>query len=58
MEDRIEFTKEMKRDYTILIPNMLPVHLKLVREAFALHGYNMELLTNEGAGTWIKGGVS
>ena len=48
MENRIEFTKDMKRDYTILIPNMLPVHLKLVKSAFELHGYRMELLANEG----------
>ena len=48
MQDRIEFTREMKRDYTILIPNMLPVHLKLVRDVFQLHGYHMELLQNEG----------
>ena len=48
MENRVEFTKEMKRDYTILIPNMLPVHLKLVGDVFALHGYRMELLQNEG----------
>ena len=48
MQNRIEFTKEMKRDYTILIPNMLPVHLKLVKSAFELHGFRMELLDNEG----------
>ncbi|MBQ8109720.1 MAG: 2-hydroxyacyl-CoA dehydratase [Clostridia bacterium] len=48
MSNRIEFTKEMKRDYTILIPNMLPIHLKLVGEIFRLHGYRMELLENEG----------
>jgi predicted nucleotide-binding protein (sugar kinase/HSP70/actin superfamily) len=48
MQDRIEFTREMKRDYTILIPNMLPVHLKLVSDVFQLHGYRMELLQNEG----------
>ena len=48
MSNRIEFTREMKRDYTILIPNMLPVHLKLVKNAFELHGYRMELLENEG----------
>ena len=48
MQDRIEFTREMKRDYTILIPNMLPVHLQLVRDVFQLHGYRMELLQNEG----------
>ena len=48
MSDRIEFTREMKRDYTILIPNMLPLHLRLARDIFALHGYRMELLENEG----------
>ena len=48
MENRIEFTKEMKRDYTILIPNMLPVHFQLVGDVFRLHGYRMELLQNEG----------
>ena len=48
MGERVEFTREMKRDYTILIPNMLPVHLKLVKSVFELHGYHMELLQNEG----------
>ena len=48
MQERIEFTREMKRDYTILIPNMLPLHLKLVRDVFQLHGYRMVLLDNEG----------
>ena len=48
MENRIEFTEEMKRDYTILIPNMLPVHFQLVGDVFRLHGYRMELLQNEG----------
>ena len=48
MADRVEFTREMKRDYTILVPNMLPVHLKLVTAVFGLHGYRMELLENEG----------
>ena len=50
MQDRVEFTLEMKRDYTILIPNMLPVHLKLVRDVFELHGYRMVLLDNDGPG--------
>ena len=48
MSNRIEFTREMKRDYTILIPNMLPVHFELIRHVFVLHGYRMELLKNEG----------
>ena len=50
MQERVEFTREMKRDYTILIPNMLPVHLKLARDLFRIHGYNMVLLDNEGPG--------
>ena len=50
MQERIEFTREMKRDYTILVPNMLPVHLKLVTSVFELHGYHMVLLDNEGPG--------
>ena len=48
MSERIEFTREMKRDYTILMPNMLPVHLSLIRSVFQLHGYHMVLLENEG----------
>ena len=48
MAERIEFTREMKRDYTILMPNMLPLHLRLIGLVFELHGYHMELLGNEG----------
>ena len=48
MQNRVEFTREMKQDYTILIPNMLPVHLKLVGNVFRQHGYHMELLDNDG----------
>ena len=29
--ERVEFTKEMRKDYTILSPDMLPVHFKLFR---------------------------
>ena len=50
MQERVEFTQEMKESYTILIPNMLPVHLKLVQDVFMLHGYKMVLLDNEGPG--------
>ncbi|MBQ6374052.1 MAG: 2-hydroxyacyl-CoA dehydratase [Clostridia bacterium] len=48
MQQRVEFTLDMKDSYTILIPNMLPVHFKLLGEVFRLHGYNMVLLQNEG----------
>lgn len=50
MQNRIEFTKEMKEQYTILVPNMLPVHLSMISSVFQLHGYKTELLRNEGPG--------
>ncbi len=46
--DRVEFTKEMRKDYTILVPNMLSNHFKLLMKVFANEGYNVELLKNEG----------
>ena len=45
--ERVEFTKEMKKDYTILIPNMLEIHFRLLRNVFRSYGYKMELLTND-----------
>jgi len=45
---RIEFTKNMKSDYTILIPNMASIHFELIKNAFIYHGYNMVLLKNSG----------
>ena len=44
---RVEFTKEMKKDYTILIPGMLDIHFSLLRNVFRSYGYRMELLHNE-----------
>ncbi len=50
MEERkyIPFTEEMKKDYTILVPNMLPRHFKLMIQVFKNYGYNMELLETSG----------
>jgi predicted nucleotide-binding protein (sugar kinase/HSP70/actin superfamily) len=45
---RVEFTKEMKKDYTILIPDMLPVHFQLLRTIFTQNGYKVALLKNTG----------
>ncbi len=47
-DGRVEFTKEMKKDYTILIPDMLPVHFKLLRNIFLQNGYKVALLKNTG----------
>lgn len=37
----------MKKDYTILIPNMLNIHFMLLRNVFAAYGYKVELLHND-----------
>ncbi len=42
------FTKEMKSDYTILCPQMSPIHFELLVPAFNKLGYKMELLHNDG----------
>lgn len=47
-EDRVLFTKEMKKDYTILVPTMLPIHFKLMVNILGEYGYNCELLENSG----------
>ena len=38
------FTKEMRKDYTILIPQMAPIHFELLETAVNSCGYHMELL--------------
>ncbi len=45
----IAFTKEMKKDYTILVPNMLPMQFRLMVSVLKTYGYNMELLDDTGA---------
>lgn len=46
--ERVLFTKEMKKDYTILIPDMLPTHFRLLRNIFTQQGYKVALLKNTG----------
>ncbi|HIU41932.1 MAG TPA: 2-hydroxyacyl-CoA dehydratase [Candidatus Egerieicola faecale] len=46
---RVLFTKQMREEgYTILAPNMLPVHFKLFAKAFQQAGYNVVPLTSSG----------
>ncbi|MGN0690654.1 MAG: 2-hydroxyglutaryl-CoA dehydratase [Oscillospiraceae bacterium] len=44
-QGRLLFTEEMKKEYTILIPQMLPIHFKFLEKTFINHGYHVELLT-------------
>ena len=41
---KAKFTKNMKKDYTILAPQMAPMHFKLISVAFKQDGYNLEIL--------------
>jgi len=45
---RLLFTEEMKREYTILMPMMLPVHMRLLAELMRQSGFRVELLTSGG----------
>ena len=46
--NRVEFTKEMKKDYLILAPNMAPIHFKLFENLFTSYGYHVEILQTRG----------
>ena len=39
--NRIIFTEEMRKNYTILCPQMSPIHFELLQPAFQASGYNL-----------------
>lgn len=41
---RVVFTEEMRKNYTILVPQMSPIHFDIVISALESCGYNIELL--------------
>ncbi len=41
---RVIFTKEMKKRYTILAPQMSPIHFRILQHAFEYSGYNFVIL--------------
>ena len=43
---RLLFTKEMKKEYTLLIPQMLPIHFGMMRMCLQKRGYNCVTLDN------------
>src|SRR5699024_10969937 len=44
---KVPFTKEMRGDYTILCPQMSPIHFELLEPAFNASGYHVEVLPND-----------
>ena len=53
---KVIFTKEMRETHTILIPNMLHMHFKLLAAVFNTCGYHCELLENDDRGV-IEAGL-
>ena len=41
---KVEFTKEMKKDYTILVPQMAPIHFEIFEKVLQSEGYKVKLL--------------
>lgn len=41
---RVIFTEQMRKDYTILVPDMSPIHFEILESALASCGYKVEVL--------------
>ena len=41
---RVEFTKQMKKNHTIICPQMSPIHFNILQQAFLSCGYNLEVM--------------
>ena len=52
---RLLFTKEMKEEYTILMPQMLPVHFGMFQRLLELEGYKVDMLTSNHRGIIDEG---
>ena len=44
---KVSFTEEMRQDYTILCPQMSPIHFEILEPAFNACGYHFEVLNND-----------
>ncbi|MGN0366453.1 MAG: acyl-CoA dehydratase activase-related protein [Suilimivivens sp.] len=44
---KVQFTEEMRKDYTILCPQMSPIHFDILEPAFNACGYHFEVLSND-----------
>ena len=47
-QQRVEFTREMKKEYTIITPNMAPIHFELIKNVLESFGYKIDLLHTTG----------
>lgn len=42
--EKVLFTKEMRKEYTILCPQMSPIHFDLIEKSLNISGYNFKVL--------------
>ena len=52
---RLLFTQEMKQEYTLLMPQMLPVHFGMMRKMLECEGYKVDMLTTNHRGIVDEG---
>ncbi|GHV59125.1 2-hydroxyglutaryl-CoA dehydratase [Campylobacterota bacterium] len=52
---RVLFTKEMRDTYTILVPQMAPMHFQFMDAAFGSCGYRVKVIEEVGKGTLDEG---
>ena len=45
--NRVLFTEDMRKNYTILCPQMSPIHFDILEPAFAACGYNFVVMQND-----------
>jgi predicted CoA-substrate-specific enzyme activase len=45
--ERVVFTKEMRKEYTILCPQLSPIHFNILEPAINACGYHLEVLSND-----------
>lgn len=55
MDNRIIFTEKMKKEYTILIPQMAPFHFDLLSSTLNSFGYKSKVLKNNSATIGYEG---
>lgn len=52
IKDRVIFTRKMKKNHTIIVPQMSPIHFKFIEKAFNEEGFKMAVIKTD-----IKGAV-
>lgn len=44
---RVIFTEKMRKEYTLLCPQMSPIHFDILQPALKANGYNVDVLSND-----------